>query len=212
MDWDIIYFKALTEGAILGIGLAFLIGPAFFALLTASIEHGFRVSAALAAGVVVSDGLLMLICYQLILQLNKLSWFGMAMGLGGGIVLLFTGLQIIKTRNQKTAKIQFSYKAFWQLFAKGFTINTINPFPWTFWLSTSEMVSHRFGSFGPILPFTFFLTAAITVFSTDLAKAGFAQLILKHLTPQVLSTIKLISGICLLGFAAYLIGFALKYV
>lgn len=203
---------ALFEGASLGIGLAFLIGPAFFALLNASIEHGFKVSAALAAGVVTSDALLMLICYQLVLQLNKLVWFGMAMGLGGGIILIVTGGQIIKKRHQKSAKLKFSYKAFRQLFGKGFTINTINPFPWTFWLSTSEMVSHRFGSLGASQVLLFFGAAGFTVFATDLAKAAFAQLIIKYLTSNVLAIIKLISGFCLIGFGLYLIAFALELV
>lgn len=201
-------FQALSEGAVLGFGLAFLIGPAFFALLNASIIHGFRVSAALAAGVVASDCLLMVVCYQLILQLNKLSWFGPAMGLAGGIILLLTGGEIIRTRHRQAEKISFSFRAFRELFIRGFLINTINPFPWTFWLSTSEYVSRRFGQHGDVLPVLFFAASAMTVFSTDLLKAGFAQLIVNRLTQKVISYIKLISGLCLMAFGMYMLVFA----
>jgi threonine/homoserine/homoserine lactone efflux protein len=210
IPWSAYAFQALSEGAVLGIGLAFLIGPAFFALLNASLVHGFRVSAALAAGVVASDCLLMAVCYQLILQLNKLTCFGPAMGLAGGIILVITGAGIIRSRKKQSPKMEFSFKAFRELFAKGFLINTINPFPWTFWLSTSEYASQKFGHLGPAAPVLFFSASAITVFATDIAKAGFAQLIIGRLTQKVVSAIKLISGICLLAFCFYLLAFAFR--
>ncbi|MDA0314685.1 MAG: hypothetical protein O3A40_05240 [Bacteroidetes bacterium] len=43
--------QAILEGIELGLLLSMMIGPVFFALITTSIDHGFRQAAILALGV-----------------------------------------------------------------------------------------------------------------------------------------------------------------
>jgi len=205
-----IYFQAIKDGIILGFGLAFLIGPAFFALLQASIDHGFGVSVALAFGIVCSDILLMILSYSLMSQLNQIPHFNDGLAILGGLVLTFSGFKTIVSSNKPVELLTFSIKEVWKLFIKGFSINTFNPFPWMFWLSTSAMVNGSYSKFGWIPAGLFFTFAATTVFLTDVLKAWTAQALLKYLTTKVLRRFKIISGICLIAFGLHLFYFVIK--
>lgn len=205
-----IYFKALSEGFLLGFGLAFLIGPAFFALLQASIDHGFGVSVALALGVVCSDVLLMGLSYGLMAQLDTIPYFNVGLAVLGGLVLIFSGISAMVNSQKQVAKISFSMKEVGKLFIKGFSINTFNPFPWMFWFSTAAMVEGSYAHYGWTVPFLFFAAAAITVFATDALKAWAAQFLIHHLTYKILRSFKVVSGICLIGFGVRLFYFAFE--
>ncbi len=201
-----VYLKVVGEGILLGFGLAFLIGPAFFALLQASIDHGFGVSVALAFGIVCSDILLMTLSYSLMAQLNQIPHFNDGLAILGGLVLSFSGFKAFFSSSKPVEKLTVSIREVWKLFFKGFSINTFNPFPWMFWLSTSAMVNGSYSKFGFTPAFLFFSFAALTVFATDVLKAWAAQFLLKYLTVKILRWFKVISGICLIGF-----GFRLFY-
>ena len=203
-----VYLKVIGEGILLGFGLSFLIGPAFFALLQASIDHGFSVSVALAFGIVSSDILLMTLSYSLMAQLNQIPYFNEGLAILGGIVLTFSGIQSIISSTKPVEKLSFSMKDVGKLFLKGFSINTFNPFPWMFWLSTSTIVNGSYAKFGWMPAMLFFTFAAITVFLTDVLKAWAAQFLLKYLTPRVFRWFKIISGLCLIAFGLKLFYYA----
>jgi threonine/homoserine/homoserine lactone efflux protein len=205
---DNIWFQTISEGFILGFGLAFLIGPAFFALLKASIDHGFGVSVALAAGVVASDILLMALSYSLLQKLEQIPWFHEILALLGGAILIGTGIQTIRTNPGTGKPLQLKFKDIWPLFRKGFSINTFNPFPWMFWLSTSAMVKDGIGKAGVRPALVFFATSALTVFSTDVAKAYAAKFLIRHLTPKTIKWFRFTSGLFLVGFGIRLLWFA----
>jgi len=205
-----IYLEVVTEGIILGIGLAFLIGPAFFALLQASIDHGFGVSVALAFGIVCSDILLMTLSYQLMATLKQIPYFNEGLAITGGVVLSVSGVKAMFSAGEKVEKMAISIKEVWKLFIKGFSINTFNPFPWMFWLSTAAMVNGAYGKLGWMPPTLFFVFAAITVFLTDVIKAWAAQFLVKYLTDKILKIFKIVSGFCLLGFGIRLFYFAFQ--
>jgi len=204
-----IYLKAISEGFFLGFGLAFLIGPAFFALLHASIDHGFGVSVAIAFGVVFSDILLMALSYGLMAQLNEIRYFHEGLALMGGLVLIISGITAIRNHNKLVVKMSFSIKDFQKLFIKGFSINTFNPFPWMFWFSTAALVDGSYAKYGWLPAFLFFGTAAITVFTTDALKAWAAQFLIKYMTEKILRIIKIVSSIFLIGFGFRLLFFAI---
>lgn len=208
--FDSIWISAVFQGIALGFGLAFLIGPAFFALLQASIEQGFAVSVALALGVVCSDCVLMAASYSLLQELESIPWFHEILGLVGGVVLIVTGIQTMRQRDTEIKELKIRLKDVWPLFRKGFSINTFNPFPWMFWLSTSAMVSQGIGKQGTGPATAFFVAAALTVFATDTAKAWAAQFLLKFLKPQILARFRFVSGLGLGGFGIRLLWFAWK--
>lgn len=201
------YGSALMEGILLGIGLAFLVGPAFFALLNASLHYGLGVSVALAAGVVSSDVLLITGSYFLLQPLKSIPHFNLWLAAIGGVVVSIAGITTILNRNQKAERPDFKIKDFGKLFLKGFSINTFNPFPWMFWLSTSAVAQVRFSAYSGGVVFTYFAVAACTVFLTDVAKAWLAQYIQPFLSDKILARIKIVSGLCLIGFGVRLFAF-----
>lgn len=203
-----LFLEAIGQGVVLGFGLAFLIGPAFFALLQASIDHGFGVSVALALGVVVSDSCLMAATYSLLTQLQQIPHFNEILGLVGGFVLVGTGISGILRPPPAAVSVKITIRDLWPLFRKGFSINTFNPFPWMFWLSTSSMVAAGVGKTSSTAAFLFFMAAALTVFLTDTLKAWAAQFIIRYLNPFILKIFRIISGICLIGFGLKLFWFA----
>lgn len=202
---DSILFSAVWQGILLGFGLAFLLGPAFFALLDASLHYGLSVSVAIALGVVSSDILLLTISYVAMNSLVSIPHFQEAMALVGFVVLTASGGIMIKNRKENVQNKAWQIDQFWQLFVKGFSINTFNPFPWLFWLSTATMVHSRFGSTGWKGPLLFFFGAATMVFLTDVAKAAGARLIQPYLNEKALAAIRFISGVCLIAFGIKLL-------
>jgi len=86
---------AAYEGIILGLLLAFSLGPGFFALINTGIIHGFKSGAALAIGIFLSDLTLVVLIFILlalgaqgILSSQKSQSF---IGVVGGIVLIVYG-------------------------------------------------------------------------------------------------------------------------
>lgn len=207
---DSILISAIWQGILLGFGLAFLLGPAFFALLDASLHYGLGVSVAIALGVVSSDVLLLTISYLAMNSLSEINHFQAGMALVGFVVLTVSGGLMIKNRRETVQNKPWQIDQFWSLFIKGFSINTFNPFPWLFWLSTAAVVHSQFGSTGWKGPFLFFGGAALTVFITDVAKAAGARLIQPYLNANALSIIRLISGVCLIGFGIKLLWTAIQ--
>lgn len=207
---DPIYSTALLEGLLLGLGLAFLIGPAFFALLDASLHYGFGVSVAIALGVVSSDVLILSISYISLNQLMQIPHFEEIMSFCGSLVLVGSGAMMIVKRNEIRDSGGWHISQFGQLFLKGFSINTLNPFPWMFWFSTSAMVHSQFGHQGQSAPIIFFSAAAGMVLLTDMAKAWAARFLIPYLKPQILIWFRIISGLCLMGFGFQLLYFGIK--
>lgn len=202
---DNILATALWEGLVVGFGLAFLIGPVFFALLDASLNYGFRVSVAIALGVVSSDVTIFTISYISLNRLLQIPHFQSIMAIVGGLVLVGTGWIMIKSRNEIKNTGSWHIKDVGKLFVKGYSINTFNPFPWMFWFSTSTMVHSQFDSFGWQAPVLFFSAAAGMVLFTDVVKAGSARFLLPYLNKGILSWFRIISGIALMGFGIRLL-------
>ncbi len=86
------FAKAIVEGIGLGITLAILTGPAFFALLQTSIRNGYRSGIAFAIGVFISDTVLILLSYLGALNLFNDPKNNFVIGIIGGTILVVFGL------------------------------------------------------------------------------------------------------------------------
>lgn len=203
--------SALWQGLVLGFGLAFLLGPAFFALLDASLHYGLSVSVAIALGVVGSDILLLLISYLSLNELSKLPYFQDTISFIGSFVLFGSGWIMIARRNENPGQKGWNMKKFWSLFVKGFSINTFNPFPWLFWFSTATMVKSQFGPFGWQAPVLFFTAATGMVLTTDILKAALARYLVPYLKAVYLVKVRVISGLCLMAFGIKLFWIGLSH-
>ena len=88
--------------------------------------------------------------------------------------------------------------------AKGFALNSLNPFVLVFWIGVITALNARqVASKSNLL--LFFSAVLITVFSTDLLKAFLATRLKKIMTISVLTWLNRISGIALIFYGMKLI-------
>ena len=78
----------LFEGFVLGLTLAILIGPAFFALVQTSIHRGFKSGFYLALGIFISDITLVFLSYLGASQLVSDPKNSIYVGGSGGLMLI----------------------------------------------------------------------------------------------------------------------------
>lgn len=202
---------AIYEGLLLGLFLAFSIGPAFFALINTGISYGFRSGAALAFGIFFSDLFFVGVTVSLI-------HYGMSdlitspknqafMGVIGGIVLIVYGVfHFINKAATENAEnpIQIQSPRAYVLLIKGFFLNMFNPFVWIFWIATSTAVSSKYES--NIYRVTIFFSCALAmVICTDLLKTFVAHKIKQVLNAKMLLRVRQVSGGLLIIFGVYLI-------
>jgi len=198
-------------GMAYGFGLAFLPGPAFFKLLLTGLQKGFRPGLQLALGIVSSDFLYLLLVYFGISALIDTPAVKYGIGIGGGIILVIFGLAaILKNSTKPTDDTSYiddheGFKPFMRNFAKGFTINALNPAALFFWVATvaaahqDTVMNKGWDHFG------FFAAILLSVFGTDLIKTYLAKGISRFLTPRLLNLLNKIIGASLLAFGIKLL-------
>jgi threonine/homoserine/homoserine lactone efflux protein len=202
-------FSAIYEGILLGLFVAFSIGPAFFALINTGIHHGFKAGATVALGIFSSDLFFIGITVSLI-------HFGMAdmitnpkhqafMGVVGGIVLIVYGvIHFIQkdAKNQADTEILIESPNTFSLLSKGFLLNLFNPFVWLFWMATSISSKYEF-HIAEIL--VFYISTLTVVLGTDLLKTYVGHTIKEKLNTTILLRIRQVTGGFLIAFGLYLI-------
>lgn len=197
--------RAIAEGIGLGITLAILTGPAFFALLQTSIRNGYKSGIAFAIGVFVSDTTLILLSYLGALQLFNDPRNNFIIGLIGGTILVMFGIFNIfqkqpldlKAGDGRVEKILTPNVSLAFVALKGFAINLINPFVIIFWIGVVSVESTRY-DFSHLHMMALFSAVLLTVFFTDILKAVGATKITNFLSPLILLWINRIAGVILI--------------
>lgn len=204
-------FSAIYEGILLGLFVAFSIGPAFFALINTGIHYGFKAGATVALGIFSSDLFFIAITVSLI-------HFGMAdvitnpkhqafMGVVGGIVLIVYGvIHFIQkdVKNQADTEIVIESPNTFSLLSKGFLLNLFNPFVWVFWMATSTAISSKY-DFHILHILIFYISTLTIVLGTDLLKTFVGHKIKEKLNATILLRIRQVTGGFLIAFGLYLI-------
>jgi len=206
-------FAAIYEGLLLGLFLAFSIGPAFFALINTGISYGFRSGAALAFGIFFSDLFFVLVTVSLI-------HYGMSdlltdpkhqafLGVIGGVVLIVYGAFHFVGNQSKTSEdgekiTEIKAPRFHVLLIKGFFLNMFNPFVWIFWIATTTAISSKY-EFHMYRIVIFFSSVLAVVIGTDLLKTFVAHKIKQMLNQKMLLRVRHVSGVLLIAFGVYLI-------
>lgn len=198
-------------GLYFGLILCFLVGPIFFALLQAGIERGFRAGLMIGFGVWISDLLFMVAVYfgvSYIVEITEWNGFEFTLGLVGGVILIVFGCgtilspppDIYASSTKSMAKRSASYLA---LSAKGFLINTINPFTFFFWISVMSTVVIK-DEYDPQKAFYFFFGILLMIIITDILKIYLAKRIRKNLKQTHVLWMRRITGIALVVFGIVL--------
>jgi threonine/homoserine/homoserine lactone efflux protein len=176
--------ESVFEGIKLGLLLSMMIGPVFFALLTTSMDQGFKQAAILAFGVLMSDVVYVILTYFGVHFLSQFPLIEKSLGYLGGMILIGFGLSYIRKKESNAQEKETNPISSGKSFLKGFGINGINPFVFLFWISIASMVTVK-ESWEASQISLFYAELLLTVFGIDLTK-GFLAAKLAHLvTPKV---------------------------
>lgn len=199
--------EAIVSGMVLGVVLAFLIGPVFFLLLDTSIKKGFKVAAYLALGVMLSDAFFIVITYFSSSAIQLMQDYNTEIGIGGGVLLIIFGvLNFIKKPHIKATELDLAddRRSICIDTSKGFMMNLLNPFTLLFWIGVSGGVAVKFQS-SDMHTAIFYSVVLATVLATDLLKAWLAAKLKRFLKPRVLVLVNKISGVGLILFGCRLV-------
>lgn len=198
----------IFEGIIFGFTLSFLLGPIFLVLIHSSIQHGKVAGLISAAGVWVSDFLFIAICYFFIQQLKDMfssdsfmkgaKLFGSFVIMTVGVIALFVNKKVDQEGDEIKNPSNFN------LFMRGFLINTINPFTVIFWLGVmgGYVIGKKLNGQQSI---QFFAGILIMIIVTDYLKVILAHQISKYITQDIINKVTKIAGIGLIIFGIYLL-------
>jgi threonine/homoserine/homoserine lactone efflux protein len=199
--------NSLIEGISMGLLLSVIVGPVFFTLITNSLQHGFRYAMILALGILASDTLYVMLTYFGIRVLADTTFFETVLGYVGGLILIGVGISsLVKKQMDRpnTGGIEIPELRKRTAFAKGFSINGINPFVLLFWISIASLVSLK-DSWSGIHVFTYYSGILITVFCIDLLKAFVAKQLSRFVTPKLMGILNKAVGVIMIGFGCRMI-------
>lgn len=195
------------EGAIIGLTLAVLLGPALFSLIQTSVHRGFRSGAMLAVGIFFSDLALVFLSFVGAMQILSSENNRLLFGFISGMILISYGV-VALTKKAKTAPngdliVEKESKRY-KYIIKGFFLNIANPFVWIFWMGLTVGVTSNYGDDHHSATL-FFSGTLFTIIATDLLKVYVAKSIKGLLNPTNIKRLNHIVGILLIAFGIVLI-------
>lgn len=194
--------SAWLEGVSMGLLLSVIVGPVFFTLITNSLQHGFRYAMILALGILCSDAFYVILTYFGVSFLAETVLFEKVLGYGGGLILMGFGISSLinkQVERPNTGGIQLSIPKKRNAFAKGFSINGINPFVLLFWISIASLISLKQNWSGSQISL-YYVGILGTVFLIDLLKAFIAKQLSQFVTPRLMGFLNKGVGIVMLFF------------
>ncbi len=200
----------IFEGIIFGLVIAITPGPIFFAILQTGVNRGFRAGFFTATGVLLSDLVLISVCYLGISRVIEQIDEKIHVGIIGGIILIIFGTvtfirkpEILRKRD---SKINYKEPHISTYIFKGFFINISNPTLIFFWLSAMGIVTSQ-AEKEHVLKYVlaFFSATLFTIFATDLLKSFIGKKIKDYLNLRIQLLINKVVGIILGGAGIILI-------
>lgn len=194
-------FVAILEGLEMGLLLSMMIGPVFFALVTKSMDHGFKQAAMLALGVFLSDLIYVVVTYFGVQILTLIPNMEHYLGFFGGVILVGFGVSFFQKKIEDApANLPPTLASQGKAFLQGFGINGINPFVMLFWISIASMVSIK-TSWRFSERVFFYAALLFTVLGIDLAKAFLAGKLAHLMSLTVRKVLQVVAGlmICFFG-------------
>lgn len=197
----------VLNGVKLGIVLALLIGPVFFAIIQTSIEKGFSRGVLVSLGVSVSDLIYVLICCLGFIRFVGDKGVQEQMAWVGGTILILFGIYYLAIKTRKTAPrvTHIEERKNVRYFLKGFVINAFSPMVPLFWIGTLSVVTIDFRYDETSEIFVFYSAVLLTVLATDIGKAYMADKLRKIITPQRMAVMNAIVGVALIIFGVRLL-------
>ncbi len=202
----------IFNGALVGLTLAFMIGPALFMLLQTSMLRGFKAGVSFAFGVFLSDGLVLSLVY---FSFSKLVGTdpreNMLFNIIGGIVLIIFGTITFLKKSNSEARADVRNSIIndepsppYVYAIKGFFLNIANPGIWFIWITAMVAVSTSYSGQSTSI-IIFFGSTLCTVLLIDSLKAFISTKLSAFLSPTVIPTINKIVGVILCVVGVFLI-------
>jgi len=199
----------IAKGIIIGLIMAILIGPVFFALIQASIEKGIRSGVLMAIGISMSDTAYITVTYFGISQFLENTKFKIFLAIAGGLIMLVFGIRMFTKpvfHYSSRIHLEDSEAAIWKIL-KGFILNGINPFVLLFWIGVVSLVTvHWEYSLGEAS--VFFVSLLVTILLTDIGKVYLANNLRNSITPRLMKIINRVVGIAFMILGTRLLIFA----
>lgn len=195
---------AFLEGFAWGYGMIVILGPVFFTLMKAALESGIPAGLSVAAGIILSDIIVVLACYlgfsAIIEDVENQFWVSLA----GGIILLAIGLKfLIKPQTNTTSEANTPKHALGKYFMQGFLVNFVNPSVFFIWIALIAYARSKFGTNQEVV---LMLVGVLSgIFAMDLTKVFLAEKLRKIIEPHILSKVFRVIGIVLIGFGIHLL-------
>ena len=201
-------FYTLKNAFLVGVFMAFMIGPVFFMLIKTSILKGARAALALDAGVILGDIAFILIAYLGSRSVLEKIKDDPRLFLIGGLVLIIYGLITYFDKSNKKEVEESDITVpesnnYFKLILKGFLLNCINVGVLAFWLGTIMVIGPTL-NMNPTHIFWYFAVVILGYIVTDLGKILLAKQLKNKLTPVVIFRIKRAMGILLIIFGVVL--------
>ncbi len=199
--------EPIISGLLLGGVLALLVGPVFFMIINTSIKKGFLPASMLAFGVLISDGLFVVLTYFGSSLLLYLKEYNQIVAICGGLLILTFGVFTFFKKATVTAdalEMIDDSKTRAIDIVKGFTMNSLNPSALLFWLGVAGTISLK-EQYHAWHTLAFYSATLGVVFSTDLLKAWVAARLKGLITARFLVWMNRISGLALSAYGVFMI-------
>lgn len=201
-------FIEIKEAIIIGIILAFLIGPVFFMLIETSILKGARAAIMLDLGVMFGDIFFLFLAYfgskPLVSNLENNPLF---LKMGGILLMMYGLISFFRTKQNEAIQdhtlVVKEESKYLRLFLKGFFINLINIGTLGFWLGLMLVYGAKYQMNTKLL-LSFFGIIILSYFIVDVIKIITAKKLRSKMTPATVFKMKKAIGLVLVVFGAVL--------
>jgi len=194
---------AFFYGLFTGLVLSLMLGPVFFCLVQNSIVNGFKSGISIAAGVIISDIILIVVSYY---SANLFPAGGnteMMVRIGGAMLLLVMGIgNVSKKKNVLFPEV--SSKNPLLLGSKGFMLNILNPANYISWLAVAASITNVL-YFSNTDRWIFYVGALGSIFGMELLISYGASWIKKFISAVFLRRLDIVLGIVFIVFSMLLI-------
>jgi len=197
--------ELIISGIGLGIVLSFVTGPVFFALIKTSIEKGFHAGMWLAAGVVLSDIIYILITVYGSSFIKVEHSYRVPIGMFGSVILLGIGLYYFFKKVKLNHENINCKKRNTGYFFKGFLMCIFNPSMFLYWVSVTSGFISIHGKLMAQEIFPFFGSILITQFSMDIVKAYYSNKLRYRIKENTMVMLNRVAGGLIIIFALKLI-------
>lgn len=198
--------ESLFQGILTGFVLSWTFGTVFFVLIQTSLEKGWKQGMKIAAGVVFSDFIFILIALGLLSFIPNLDHYQKGIGTAGGFILVGLGIyNFFKKRKEPTPNTPVHAPGkFLYYFSTGILLNVINPVNFFSWVFVSQTifpsVTHTTGE-----NVVFYTAVLGMIFSCETFISYAAHKLKRLFNHRMLRILDTIIGLVFLSIGIYMI-------